>query len=214
VDRALRIAEADVRHVGADLRQRRVSSGLALREVGRRVGMSPSQVSRIERGLAPSVTHRQAALLGAVVGLDVRVRAYPSGDPIRDAAQVDLLDRLRPRLAPRLKLAAETPLPMLGDLRAWDGLISGLSGSCGRTMPVEAETRIADWQAVDRRLALKQRDADEPYLLLVVADTRHNRAAIAAAGVAAVTRFPVTARRALAALASGSHPGGSALVFL
>ena len=176
--------------------------------------MSPSQVSRIERGLAPSVSHRQTALIGAVVGLDVRARTYPSGDPIRDAAQVALLDRLRPRLDPRLKLATETPLAIVGDLRAWDGMISGLSGSAGRTMPVEGETRIADWQAVDRRLALKQRDADEPHLLLVVADTRHNRAAIAAAGVAVLTRFPVTARRALASLAAGRHPGGSALIFL
>ena len=64
--------------VGADLRQHRVSAGLALREVGRRVGMSPSQVSRIERGLAPSVvTSASWPVIGAVVGLDVRARTYP-----------------------------------------------------------------------------------------------------------------------------------------
>ena len=83
-------------------------------------------------------------------------------------------------------------------------------------MPVEgrdADRRLA--RPLIRRLALKQRDADEPHLLLVVADTAHNRAAIAAAGVAVADAVPSDGRaRALASLAAGRHPGGSALIFL
>jgi hypothetical protein len=48
----------------------------------------------------------------------------------------------------------------------------------------------------------------------MVADTRRNREAIRAAGSAIHDVFPVPARRALAALAAGEHPGGSALVML
>lgn len=213
-DRARHQVQADLARVGRDLRQARVSAGLSLRVVGSRVGLSPSQLSRIERGLAPSATHRQTTLIGSVVGLDVRTRTYPMGDPIRDAGQRSLIGRLRPRVHVRAGFRTEVPLRIPGDLRAWDGWISGLRGPGGSTLPVEAETHISDWQALERRLALKQRDGQEPYLLLVVADTHHNRAVVRAAGVILVNRFPVTARWALAALARGEHPGGSALVFL
>ena len=81
-------------------------------------------------------------------------------------------------------------------------------------MPVEFETRLDDFQAQTRRLWLKARDAGEPALLVVVADTRRNREAIHAAGPAIDEGFPISARRALAALAAGQHPGGSALVLL
>lgn len=212
--RGRRRAEEDRALVGRDLRQARVSAGLSLRAVGARAGLSASQISRIERGLAPSVTHRQTAVIGAVVGLDVRTRTYPDGDPVRDASQLSLFDRFRPRLHQRVGLRTEVPLPIPGDRRAWDGWVSGLTGPRGSTIPVEAETHVSDWQALERRLALKQRDASEPHLLLIVADTRHNRAVVRAAGASVAVRFPVSARRALAALARGEHPGGSALMLL
>jgi hypothetical protein len=65
-----------------------------------------------------------------------------------------------------------------------------------------------------RRLHLKLRDAGLEHLLLVIADTRANRAAIGAAGALVAASFPVPPRRALQALTAGEHPGGSALVFL
>lgn len=210
----MRRAEEELARVGRDLRQARVSAGLSLRVVGSRVGLSPSQVSRIERGLARSATHRQTTVIGAVVGLDVRTRTYPKGDPVRDAGQRALIDRLGLRLHVALGFRTEVPMPILGDLRAWDGWISGLRGPGRTTLPVEAETHISDWQALERRLALKQRDGGEAHLLLIVADTHHNRAVIRAAGPALVSRFPVTARRALQALGRAEHPGGSALVLL
>jgi transcriptional regulator with XRE-family HTH domain len=212
-DRAIRVATADLRRLGADLRQARVSAGLSLREVGSQVDLSASQVSRIERALVPGIGLRPVAMLGAVVGLDVRIRAYPGGDPARDAGQRALLDRLRRRLHAGVRLDTEIPLPTPGYLRAWDGWLAGLRGARS-TLPAEAETHVADWQAMERRLARKQRDADEPDLLLVVADTRHNRVILAGAQAEVATRYPVPARRALAALSRGEHPGGSALVLL
>ena len=178
--------------------------------------MSASQISRIERGRLATASVDQLTRVGAVLGLDVRVRAYPGPDPFRDAAQNALLDRFGVRLHPRHAFPREVPLPLPGDLRAWDGMIRGLRGrpSVGSRLPVEGETRIHDLQAQTRRIWLKARDAGERHVLLLLADTRRNRESIRAADPAIRDSFPIPARRALAALAAGEHPGGSAIVFL
>jgi transcriptional regulator with XRE-family HTH domain len=213
-DRGVRIARHDLVAVGMDIRTARVSAGLSLRTVGRAVGMSYTQVGRIERAVHPNVSAIQLARIGAVVGVDVRVRVYPGPAPLRDAAQLALLDRLRARLHPDLTLRTEVPLPIEGDQRAWDGVIKGFVAPATSTLPAEAETRIHDFQAQTRRVILKCRDAGMDHILFVVAGTRSNRRAIIAVGAAVYELFPVPPRDALAALAAGEHPGGSALVFL
>jgi transcriptional regulator with XRE-family HTH domain len=216
VDRGRRIARSDLARTGEELDAARLGVGLALARVGEAVGLSASHVSRIERGLLATASVDQLARVGAVLGLDVRVHAYPGPDPIRDAPQNALLDRLRLRLHPTLSFPREVPIQGASDQRAWDGMIRGLQGGPEDrpNMPVEGETRIHDFQAQTRRIWLKAADGGEPYVLLVVADTRRNREAIRAAGTAINDAFPVPARRALTALSSGEHPGGSALVIL
>ena len=151
--------------------------------------------------------------VGAVVGLDVRLRTYRGSVPLRDAGQIALLDRLRKRLAPALTLRTEVPLPIDGDLRAWDAVI-GAFEPVADPLHVEAETRLYDVQAQLRRIALKARDAGVDVVLLVLADTPRNRAAVDAAGAAVVDTYRVPARDALRALRTGRHPGGSALIFV
>ena len=58
------------------------------------------------------------------------------------------------------------------------------------------------------------RDGNVTSVVLVVADTRTNRAAVRAAAAAIHELFPVVPRVAWAALASGRHPGGSALLLV
>ena len=65
-------------------------------------------------------------------------------------------------------------MPGPGDPRAWDGLIVAPTWS----EPVEAETRPTDLQALQRRLALKLRDSGFDQVLLVLLDSRHNRALV------------------------------------
>lgn len=213
VDRATRLSRRDVATAGSDIRSARIAAGLTLARVGSVVGLSASQVSRIERELAPNVSVRQLCRIGAVVGLDVRVRTYQGPDPIRDAAQNALLGRLRARLHPRSSFRTEVLVSIAGDQRAFDGEIGGLVGDA-RTLPVEAETRIHDLQAQTRRIAMKLRDSNHKAVLVVVADTRTNRAAIRAAWPSINELYPIPPRDALAALAEGRYPGGSALVFL
>jgi transcriptional regulator with XRE-family HTH domain len=212
-DRGSRLARRDLVTVGVDLRTARITSGKTLREVGTAVGMSYSNVGRIERAALPSATVTQLARIGAVVGLDIRVRAYPGPNPLRDAGQIAMFDRLRGRLAPFLVMRNEVPLPVEGDLRAWDAMIVGFVPAAD-PLHAEGETRLYDAQAQLRRIALKARDAGVDAVLLVIADTPRNRAAVRAAGPMITESYPIPPRVALAALAGGRHPGGSALVFV
>ena len=98
---------------------------------------------------------------------------------------------------------------MEGDLRAWDAMIRGVDWR----RPAEAETVVDDIQALERRLALKVRDDDVDGVILVIADTRRNRLALAAAP-GSFSAFDRNARRVLSALAIGRDPGGSSLILL
>jgi hypothetical protein len=107
-------------------------------------------------------------------------------------------------------IRTEVPLPIQGDLRAWDQMILG----AGEPIGVEAETRLTDTQAVERKIALKMRDGGIGRVLLVVSSTRGNRLALREAGIAFHTSFPIPGRVALRALEEGRDPGGSAVILV
>ncbi len=210
IDRAIANASKIRVAVGRELREARLTAGLSQREAGSAVLMSHSQVSRIERGALANVTVDQLSRLAAPVGLALSVRAFPASDPIRDVAHVRLLERLRGELHPSLAWRTEVPLPIPGDLRAWDGVITGADWK----VAVEAETRVADAQALQRRLARKIRDGRMTHVILLVADTTRNRDAATAWGTGLAAMFPTSARVLLEALRNGTDPGGSGIVIL
>lgn len=144
------------------------------------------------------------------------MRTYLGPDPLRDAGQVRLLARLRSSLHPSLSMRLEVPIPRAGDPRAWDAWIAGFIEASARQegLPVEGESQIADAQAQIRRITLKMRDSAVHHVLVVVADTPANRNAVAAARAIIADSCPISPRKAMAALALGQHPGGSALVFI
>jgi transcriptional regulator with XRE-family HTH domain len=206
-DRGRRRGRDDVRSVAADERRARIAAGLSLRVVGAATGIDHARIWRFERGHLGELTVPDISAIGAVVGLDVRLRAYPAGDPIRDAGQQRLLERFRARLHPGLGWRNEVPLPIDGDLRAWDAMIRGI----GWRIAVEAETVLDDIQAVERRIALKQRDGGIDHVILLVADTPRNRRGLTAAPTAFAT-FSRDARAVLRALAAGADPGASTIL--
>jgi hypothetical protein len=134
---------------------------------------------------------------------------HPVGAPIRDKAHVALLGRFAARLAGSISWRTEVPMPIPGDLRSADGLAAGL----GFWAIVEAETRLDDIQATERRLRAKQRDLVVNRAILLVADTWHNRAVLKLVPELRA-QFPISARSCLAALARGHDPGGDCLVVL
>jgi transcriptional regulator with XRE-family HTH domain len=176
------------------------------------VGVSRARVSRIERDEEPDVPAWLLARMAVHVGLDLSVKTYPGGDPILDAAQQRLLGRLRKRLGDAWAWQFEVALPIPGDLRAWDSV--GTCAGNGLVIHVEAETRIDDIQALLRRIGRKCRDGGATRVLLVVADTRHNREVVEAAAAELREMFPADPRYALGALAGGKDPGANALVLL
>lgn len=208
VRRAIRTANDDEARVRADLARARRGAGLSREAVGRAAGLSRSALERLETG-ARRLTVQELAAVGAALGLDVRLRAYPAGDPIRDAGQQRLLERLRTRLDPGLAWRTEVALPIDGDRRAWDAVIRGVDWLTG----VEAETVVDDIQALERRVSLKERDGGVDHVILLVADTRRNRRALAAAPHA-FADFTRNARSVLRALETGHDPGCSAILFL
>src|SRR5436189_5271363 len=100
VRRAMQTAAEDDRRIRTDLRNGRLTAGLSRETVGRAIGLPRSVVERIESGTRRT-TLAESAAFGAAVGTDVRMRAYPAGDALRDAGQLRLLERLRSRLHPR-----------------------------------------------------------------------------------------------------------------
>ena len=201
-----------LRRVGDELHTARTAAGLSSRAVGGLVGLSHVQVIRIERGLAPHVGIETLARLASVLGHELSVRIHPIGPPVRDKAHVALLQRFAARLGSDVTWQTEVPIPLPGDLRSADGVV-GLAPAGNFGAIVEAETRLHDVQATERRLRAKQRDLGTPRAILLVADTRHNRRVIAA--VPEIRRqFPIGTRTCLAALKAGRDPGADCLVIL
>lgn len=194
----------------AEARTARLSSGLGQEDVASALGISRSQYSRIERGLSPHLSIEMGARLFAVLGQELSVRAYPAGDPIRDAAHAALLERLRALCHRSFRWRTEVPFPIPGDLRAWDA--TAVCPAC--RIGIEAETRLRDVQSLDRRLALKERDGGMDRLVLLVLDSRSNRDAIRLHGDTLAERFPIPGGRAIELLAAGVDPGGNTLIVL
>jgi transcriptional regulator with XRE-family HTH domain len=212
-DRGRRRSADAFRRLGQEHRDARVAAGLSLRDAAAASGAAYTQLWRFERGELDRVSITDVGAWCAVVGLDLAIRAYPAGDPIRDRAQLALLERLRKRLHPSLRWRTEIPLPIERDLRAWDAEISGREPQGWRAR-IEAETRIADGQALERRLTLKLRDDPGGHLILLVSDTRANRAALRSIRDGLTELLPLGTREIVAAFAAGRDPGASGIAIM
>jgi transcriptional regulator with XRE-family HTH domain len=202
-----------MRRLGEEHRIARLGAGLSVRDAAAASAASHQQLLRFERGELDRLSITELGAWCAVVGLDLALRAYPAGDPIRDRAQLALLDRLRARIHAELRWRTEVPLLIDGDLRAWDAEIRGREPRPWRAR-IEAETNITDGQALERRLTLKDRDDPDGHLILLLSDTRANRDAIRVLRDGLRELLPLGTREILAALAAGRDPGGSGIVIL
>ena len=211
IERGEWLIRRDLEEVGADLRTARLNSGLTLLAVGRKVGVVPSVILGHERARLPGPRPEVLARHAAAVGMRARVRVYPEGEPLRDAAQVELIRQLRNRLPTGLSLQLEVPVSdEPRDMRAWDALLALPGCRCA----LEFVTRFHDCQAQLRDFQLKLRDGSVDRLILVVRATHANRRAVGAAADVVATGFPLATRTVMAALAAGRDPGANGLVFL
>ena len=150
-----------------------------------------------------------SARVAPIVGLELAARLHANGDPVRDRAHLALLERLRKRLAPAATWRTEVPVPIAGDLRSGDALV----GVTGGEVLIEAETHLGDIQALERKVSAKVRDLGIDRVVLLVADTRHNRA-VTRTHPELARRFPLDTRSVLAALGTGRLPDRDGLLIL
>jgi transcriptional regulator with XRE-family HTH domain len=183
--------------------------GLSLREVSRTLGVSVDRLIRAERGDPATLTIDLAASYASALGLELAVSLHPLGDATRDKGHLALLERFRKRLPPTVRWRTEVPIPITGDSRSADGLVS--TGVVDYL--VEAETHTGDFQALERRVFAKARDLGADRVVLLLADTRHHRSLVRdVPGIRA--RFQIDTRTWFRAIAAGTDPRGDALVIL
>jgi transcriptional regulator with XRE-family HTH domain len=209
--RTLGLVQADAtrRSLGQEARNLRIGAGLTQSELSRAVGVSRGWLHRLETGRLRTLDLGRSTVLLAHLGHKLVVKAYPTGEPIRDAGHARLLDRFNARLSAAWQRTFESPMPQRGDLRAWDMLLAG-----SVRIGVEAETRLRDLQALERSISTKRRDSRVDRAILLVADTDANRALIARHVAILRSPFPLTTREILSALAAGRDPGADGIVVL
>jgi transcriptional regulator with XRE-family HTH domain len=203
-------ARREVAELGRELANGRQTAGTSQREVARALGWSESKVGRIERGQRASVTHEELACFGSVVGLRYSGRMFVGRTRLRDAVQLATIESYR-RFASAAgwECRIEEPLPISGDLRAFDLVLRA-----GRArVSHEFVSRLRDVQGQVRPLMRKQRDAGFGPLVLVLRDTVENRRAVAAAGAQLANLFPLPARAVLAAIRECREPAANGIVF-
>lgn len=207
VDEAGRRIGRQLRHVLDDAHEARLAAGLSQQRVALAIGCSRPALSRLERSLGPTDL-AELARYGAAVGLEISIRAFPAGEPIRDLGQIRLIERFFQRLHPSWRRSIEVPVG--GHGQAWDAV----AWKANARVAVEAITRFRDIQAqsrpILRKLALDPVDA----LVLLVAETVPNRRALDAAADLLSQDFPLGTRAVMAALAAGEAPAANGIVRL
>jgi transcriptional regulator with XRE-family HTH domain len=206
-----RIGERIAREFGETARERRVALGLSRRVVAAKLGVSRSTLARWESATGHAPDLRQAARLLRLLGLDLTMRAFPAGGALRDQGHARLITRFLRLIGNAIPFQLEAPMPLAGDLRAWDVLLKLVDGV---RIGVAAETRLRDWQALLRAERQKARDSGVDRLILVLSDTAANREAVRVAGAALTTQLPLDGRTILAALRAGRDPGGDGILFV
>jgi hypothetical protein len=192
----------------ADFHTARLERSISQRQIGTSIGRSDAWVGWTESGQNLGLSVVQLAQLLECVGLQLGMRAYPAGGALRDQAQLDLLARFKALIEPRWSWASEVPIPIAGDMRAWDAVIHGTT-----TIAIEAETRIRDYQALDRRVMLKLRDSGLERVIILVPATRTNRGVLHELAQS-TSNYPIPSSPALNALIAGRDPGGNAIIML
>ncbi len=103
----------------------------------------------------------------------------------------------------------EVPVPVPDDQRSWDAVLDIGPGR----VSFEAETHFADLQALQRKVMLKRRDDPSiTAVVLVVANTRHNRSVLLEHGEALRADYPLDLPSLVRTLGAGRLPPANALV--
>jgi transcriptional regulator with XRE-family HTH domain len=195
----------------SELVEARRTAGVSQRTVANLLGWSQSELSRMERLVGiESVSLVDVAGYAAVLGLELSAGLHPAGEPLRDKGHQAVLRRLIAIFHESWTVAREVLLPNPGDPRAWDVVLRIV----GCIVGIEVETRVRDVQALTRRVRARQRDGDTDVVVLVLAQTAHNRRVLPELLEALGPEFATSPRAVLKALREGRPIPGSAVILL
>jgi transcriptional regulator with XRE-family HTH domain len=172
----------------------------------RRAGVARSTWDRIEAG-DPAVTLAALTAAADAVGLDLVLQMYPGREPsLRDSGQMAMAQSLAELAAPAWRASFEEPAGEHG--RAIDLVLWGPD----EILAIEIERQLVDWQSQLRRWKAKRdwlaaQHARPVRLVVVVAETHGNRAALRPFASVTERTLPAGTRAVLQAIRSGTPVG-------
>jgi transcriptional regulator with XRE-family HTH domain len=199
--------------IGEEVRLSAASFGLSVHQLAERSGLSWATVRRVVDGEA-SVSVVVLAAVAEAAGLDLVLRAYPGRSPsLRDSGQLGLAEQLCRLAHPSWQPALEYGI---GPHRESIDLVL-LAPS--EIVASEIERVAVDWQGQYRRADAKRRALAAHHrrpvrLLMIVEDTRRNRASLEPHLALIRSSLPAGSREILAALRVGQPLGRDGLLWL
>jgi len=199
--------------IGDEARQARISQGLTIQQVSEASGVAWSSVRRVERG-DPGVSVMTACAVTEAVGLDLVLRTYQGRSlSLRDTGQLThaewLCERVHPSLHPNLEL-------LIGQHGA---AIDVVFFGPEEIIATEIERMAADFQGQYRRANLKREALAALHrrpvrLVMAIADTARNRAALEPHLAFIRSTLPAGTREVLTALSAGKPLGRDGLIWV
>lgn len=192
----------------------RASAALTVAQVARRAEVSPSTVARIESG-EPGVHLDTISAVCDAVGLQFTARVFPARDlSLRDSGQLRIAQFVCAQLYDGWRARLEQGLGD-GSMRAADVVLYGVE----EVLDMEIERRLLDYQGQYRRIASKrdelQRRLDRPVrLVMVVEDTRRNRAVLRPFADIVGSSFPASSKEVWRSLRTGRPLGRDGLLWV
>jgi transcriptional regulator with XRE-family HTH domain len=214
VDRraADRMAGEMAASIGREALLLRTNLGLTVRTAARLAGVAPSTYQRVEDGDG-AVQLDTLCRVAASVGLKVWAKAFPVRHPsLRDTGQLRLAEHIRSLVPASQRVAIELAL---GNQRSIDLAVFGPL----EIIAIEIERIIGDFQAQHRAAAAKRDELAASHrrpvrLVVVLQDTRRNRAAVREHEPLIRSALPAGSRQILLALRTGRPLGRDGLLWL
>lgn len=211
--KAARRAELQAERTGAEIRSARAEHALSRAAVSRKAGVSADTERRVEEG-DPSVQLDTLCAVGAAVGLDIVVQTYSGRGPsLRDSGQLRHAEWLREVAHPAWRTEFEVAAGDHGE--AAD---VGLFGPV-EIIVTEIDRLLLDFQRQYRRNKQKcdwiaSRHQRPVRLMMLIEDTRRNRAAVAEHAAFIESVLPAGSREVLHSLRTGEPLGRNGLIWI
>lgn len=197
-----------------ELRTARIVAGLTHAEIAHAIGVDRSIVTRLEHRAFEDLGIVRLSEIASVLGYEVSLGLHPIGDPVRDKGQLACGRRFNALLSNRWRVTDETLLPGAGEQRAWDKLLRLVDATPRYLVGVDIESRVWDVQAIVRRTRARERDGQVDHILIVLADSAHNRRIVDELRSGLEPDYQAGSRALLGSLRRGERLAGSGVLLV